>query len=437
MRRPGPRALGIVGVCLALLAAALVVGVHATRWRGSVTLLANWTGDDEKHFSDLVIRHFERDYHIRVVYQGSSAESQVLAADAESGTPPDVVILPGPGELADYARRGQLQPLDGLVDPRAFAAIWSPALSGPDGKAHSYWVPVKVDLKSIVWYPSRLRPDQLASTAASTAAWCLGMGSGATSGWPGTDWIADILLQQAGPRVYQQWATGELSWRDPRVVRAWTTWGQLVGAGSTATARRALTTDYPDASAGVAASPPTCALEHQASFVRTSAAWRKAHGEYVHSSALIPGADPGSRAWQVSGDLAAMLRDTPQARALVRYLASVPAQRDWYTGTAQSGFSANKQMPSSVYSGDPTAAGIARTLSDPAAVHCWDASDAMPRAMRDAFYQAVLHYLALPRDLDQQLATLDAVRSLTTASNTPSRTAAAWLPSVCETASHS
>lgn len=108
-RRPRTRTLVVVGVCIAVLAG-LAVGVNTLRWKGSVTLLANWSGANEQNLRDSVIEPFEDKYRIHVVYQGSSAESQVLAADVESGTPPDVVVMPGPGELADYASQGLPSP---------------------------------------------------------------------------------------------------------------------------------------------------------------------------------------------------------------------------------------------------------------------------------------------------------------------------------------
>ncbi|WP_328913391.1 MULTISPECIES: ABC transporter substrate-binding protein [unclassified Streptomyces] len=422
MRRPRNRTLGVLAVCLALLAGAGVVAVRAaTAWHGSVTLLANWTGRDEDQFRRKVLDPFEKKYRIHVVYQGSSAESQVLAADVESGTPPDLVVLPGPGELADYARQGRLVPLDGLVRAADFGATWAPKAKGADDRVHTYWVPVKADLKSMVWYPSGLAADRLTALAGQPASWCLGMGSDATSGWPGTDWLEDILLQQAGPEVYQRWATGRLTWKDPRVLRAWRTWGTLVGAGREPYARRALITDYDAASAGVAAHPPTCRLEHQATFVRGSKAWQTVGAAYTHSAALIPGAAVDSAAWEVSGDLAAVLRDTPQAGKLIGYLASESAQRAW--STTQAGFSADTRVPLSAYARlGPTAESIARTLSDPHAVRCYDASDAMPPAMRDAFDLTVLRFLADPSTLDGRLTVLDDIRT---------RAGSAWLPTVC------
>lgn len=426
MRRPGNRTLGVLGVCLVLVVVAGAAVVRATAWNGSVTLLANWTGNDERLFRDDVIAPFEDNEHIHVLYQGSSAESQVLKADVESGTAPDVAVLPGSGELADYARQGTLQPLDDLVHPNDFDAPWAPAVPGPGKESHTYWVPIKTDLKSLVWYPSALDAGRRKTAADDPASWCLGMGSGATSGWPGTDWLEDILLQQQGPATYETWATGKLSWNDPAVRKAWATWGRMVGAGDDTYSKPALTTEYEDASRGVMKKPPTCLLEHQASFVRVETGWTEAGSDpaYVHSTELIQEADSASTAWEVSGDLAAMLDGTPQAKKLIAYLALSDVQKGW--SLSQSGFSADRRVRLSAYDHDPVTKSIATTLRSPTTERCYDASDAMPSKMRDAFELAALRYLADPKTLDSQLKILDKERQRGDKDNV-------WLPpgSVC------
>ncbi|UWE08599.1 ABC transporter substrate-binding protein [Actinacidiphila bryophytorum] len=403
---PRLRTVGAVGTCLVVLAGGGALAVRAAAWNGSVTLLANWTGSVQEQFQSLVIDKFEDKYHIHVVYQGSSAESQVLAADVESGTPPDVAILPGPGELAGYAAEGMLTPLDGLVARGRFAATWVTPVKGTDGKEHAYWLPIKTDLKSMVWHPKSMDAGAVAQAARTPASWCLGMGSDATSGWPGSDWIEDILLQQTNAGTYDSWVGGALKWNSPEVRRAWTTWGRMVGAGDPALTTPALKASFADAARGVAAKPPTCRLEHQSSFAQGSDGWKAVGPAYVHSADVIPGAAAGGNRWEVSGDLAAVLHSTPQSAKLIAYLASDEAQRAW-AGT-QSGFS----VKGAVLAGYPAAGtdgAIARTLRDPAAVRCYDASDAMPAPVRDAFALAVLRYLADPGTLDAQLDTLDKV----------------------------
>ncbi|MFJ8692197.1 ABC transporter substrate-binding protein [Streptomyces roseolilacinus] len=402
----------IVGLCLVLLATCVVAGVEwwTGRWKGSVTVLGNWTGGDEERFRRDVLEPFEREHRIRVVYQGSSAESQVLAADVASGTPPDVVIMPGPGELAAYAAQGRLKPLDGLFDPDHYDPGWAPGLKGG-----VHWIPVKADLKSMVWHPGALTEAEAARIARDPGEWCLALESGATSGWPGTDWVEDVLLQQAGWETYQKWATGRLPWTDPAVSRAWTTWGDLVGAGDRRRVERALLAPYQDPWGG---ERPACArerLEHQAAFVRSGAHWTAVRGRYVHAKAVIPGARRDLTAWEVSGDLAAMLHDTPEARALIRHLAD--------PGTTQLGFTANRAVPAGAYDGDPTTERIDATLRGRGTMRCWDASDAMPPAMRDAFHQAALRFLVDPGELPARLAVLEEVRER--------HGRAEWLPSAC------
>ncbi|MET9449382.1 ABC transporter substrate-binding protein [Streptomyces cinerochromogenes] len=420
-RRPSRRlvrTVTVVASCLALLAAAVVVGARVLGQEPTVTLLANWTGDDETNFRKAVIEPFERKYHIHVDYQGSNAESQVLGADVEAGTPPDVVVLTGPGELAEYARQKHLLPLEGLVDPEDFGPSWAMRLT--DG--HVYWFPLKADLKSIVWYPGEVGAQQRGQAAHEPAQWCVGMGSGATSGWPGTDWIEDILLQRYGPKVYEQWARGDLSWRSKQVRDAWTTWRDLVGAGGDPDlVRRALKTPFGAVSRLVTTEPRGCTLEHQASFIRGRQAWRQADGRWSPSAPLLVGT-AANRAWEVSGDLVALLHSTPEARKLIRYLASTDAQRAW--GAEKSGFSVHTDVRPGP--GDPDSdwrLPLARTLRDPEEAHCFDASDAMPPAVRDAFAEATIEFLAHRDHLETLL------RSLETLSNTRGPT---WLRSVCD-----
>ncbi|MFI2206859.1 extracellular solute-binding protein [Streptomyces sp. NPDC020192] len=411
------RPLAVLAGCLILLAAALVAGVRALGQEPTVTLLANWTGDDERTFRQTVLAPFEREHHIHVDYQGSSAESQVLGADVEAGTPPDVVVLTGPGELAAYARQGQLKQLDGLLPRAGFGASWTTPLDG-----HVYWFPLKADLKSLVWYPAGTDEQQLAAAARRPGQWCVGMGSGATSGWPGTDWIEDILLQQSGPDVYQRWARGELPWQSTQVKDAWTTWGRMVGAGGDpALVRRALKTPYQDASEPVTRTPRGCMLEHQASFIRNQPSWKKADGRYVPSARLVPGAKADD-AWEVSGDLVALLHDTSPAQTLIRYLASADAQRAWAAKEFSFSVNAAAQPAPSAW-GAAWHRTLAATLLDDHAVHCFDASDAMPPSVRDAFAEATIEYLAHRDHLDALLKNLDALR------RTPDLT---WLQSVCD-----
>ncbi|NYI05085.1 ABC transporter substrate-binding protein [Allostreptomyces psammosilenae] len=427
--RFGRVATALVALLLVALAA-LGWYVRAAGARGSVTVLASWTGQEEAAFR-AVLAEFTEETGIAVDYQGTTAQQEILSSQVQAGTPPDIAVLPSAGELAQYAVGGFLHPLQDVIGAERFDAydpLWRPSLR-LDGASAVYWFPVKVDVKSLVWYDTGRfgGPDaagELARLAPDGDQWCVGMGSDATSGWPGTDWVEDILLQQAGPEVYQAWATDRLAWTSEEVRRAWGTWRDIVTAGSAGTAAEALTTDFRDEAAGLFADPPECALRHQGSFARDPGTPRAG---FVFSSEVLPGADPASGARQVSGDLAAMFRDTPQARELVRFLASDAAQESWARNTAEGlprPLSANARVPAGVYGTDPTTARLAEVLRSSDTL-CLDASDAMPPPMRDAFQRAVLEFLGDPTQMEELLGQLEGIRG------SPRLDAETWLPAVC------
>lgn len=236
-----------------------------------------------------------------------------------------------------------------------------------------------------------MKAEQVAKSAHSPDSWCLAMESGATSGWPGTDWVEDILLQQTDAKTYGAWANGTLAWTHDHVRKAWSTWGELVGVGEPKRIDQALEDSFEKAC--------TRRLEHLGSF-RASHWMKKTDGEYVHSAAVIPEAAPLKR-WEVSGDLAVMLNGTKEAKQLIRYLADPGTQLPAYTVNADAPVPGDSRT---------TRREIASTLRGLDGTLCWDASDAMPRVVRDAFHQAVLRYLISPETLDAELEALDRLR---------------------------
>ena len=82
--------------------------------------------------------------------------------------------------------------------------------------------------------------------------WCIGLGSGAATGWPATDWVEDIMLRTQPPEVYDAWVSNEMPFNDPRVINAVETFGTFAlsdgwvqgGPGAVAT------TDFRDSPTG-------------------------------------------------------------------------------------------------------------------------------------------------------------------------------------------
>jgi alpha-glucoside transport system substrate-binding protein len=106
-----------------------------------------------------------------------------------------------------------------------------------------------------------------------------------------------------------------------------------------------------------------------------------------------------------SGDYMAMFRDTPQARALMDYLASAEAQSLWVgQGGGLSGNSMVTNYP------DPLQQRAGEVLAG-AKIFRFDGSDLMPQEMLQAFWKGVLDYTQDPSTLDAALAELDAAQA--------------------------
>ncbi|MBY8848104.1 ABC transporter substrate-binding protein [Saccharothrix longispora] len=394
-----------------LLLSASLAGCAVSTAPARVIVLGPWTGLQEERFEQ-VLALFEDARRIDVEYIGTTAPDQVLRADVQKGTPPHVAVLPSPGDLAAYVGDGYVTPLGGVVAVRSdeYPRRWADLEELASGER--YAVVVKADLKSVVWHPADVpvtppttKAELLALTAAEVAAgrtpWCLRVAAQTNAGWPGTDWVEDVVLHEAGPDVYRRWAAAEQPWNEGPVRQAWRTWGELIGGGAVRGGLRAtLLTNYDDPSQPMFDTPRGCLLDHQAPYVT---------GVYSAGEAdffPFPSLGAPEPAAEVSADLAALFRDTPEARALMDFLASTEAQRTW--PAAGGAYSVNQSVGLEVYGSEVERRVAAELVSEGRL--CFDASDLMPAPLRTAFHRAVLRYLDDPDDLQAVLDTLEGVR---------------------------
>ena len=422
---------------LGVLFAAGLAGCSSQGSKGSVTVMGPWVGTDpgtEGYAFRKVLDTFTNETGILVNYQETRAVSQVVMSSVLAGTPPDVAVLSSPTELVKYARNGVLHQLDGVIDEKqqsAFRRQWLLPLQVA-GTEHIYTVPIKANLKGLIWFKKSLGDlpelrtwkslitysSELKASKA-TAPWCMGMVDPPGSGWPGSDMIENIFLREFGQDDYVKWAAGELEWTSDKIKEAWNTWGEIsanpdfVHGGPKA----ALFTNFGEAGRPMFTTPPGCFLEYQASFIP---GFYQLYANENGGSAPRPGVDfdffpfpsfgneDADRAWEASADLAGMFNDTPQARQFMQFLAKSETQGIWPAIRGGGAFTVNNGVALSVY-GDEVSKRIAEEIRAAAAL-CFDASDLMPAAMRNAFYRAVLEYLNDPGEIETLLKELDGVR---------------------------
>ncbi|BAS26048.1 ABC transporter substrate-binding protein [Limnochorda pilosa] len=391
---------------------------------GTVTILGTWGGQELAAF-EKVLEPFEAATGINVEFTGTRDLPAVLTTRVQAGDPPDMAALPNPGQMQELAAGGHLVDLGKVLDMKQlrndYAPVWV-EMGSYGGKLQAIFI--SADLKSLVWYDPKAfaaagysvpttwdemmaLTDRIASQGET--AWSIGLESGAASGWPGTDWIEDIMLRTAGPALYDQWVAHDIPWTHPAVKRAFEIFGQIarnpryVYGGPTAV----LSTNFGDAANPLFTKPPGAYLHRQASFI-TSFIREKNPGLVAGEDFTffpLPAIDPKYGVPALgAADMIGVFKDTPQTRALVRYLATPGAQEIW---VAQLGkLSAHKRVNPNAYPDELTRK-MAEVLVN-AQVFRFDGSDLMPPAVGSgAFWEGVLNYVG-GEDLDTVLETIEA-----------------------------
>jgi alpha-glucoside transport system substrate-binding protein len=394
---------------------------------GTVNVLATWGGDEQEAFLAMV-KPYEEQTGVTVEYEGTRDLNAVLTTRVQGGNPPDVAGLPGPGPMAQFARDGKLVDLGTVLDTSTIQQQYSEQwlkLAQVEGKQVAIFI--KAAVKGLIWHNPKAFQDKgytIPKTWDETmtlsekivgegaAPWSVGLESGAASGWPGTDWLEDFVLRQSGPDVYMQWADGKVKWTSPEIKQAWEAWGKIVGNEKMVYGGKQfmLATAFGEAANPLFTSPPNAFLHHQANFMTSFIEEGNPNLEPVQGYDFFPFPDINSQyagAVEVAGDLFGMFNNTPQAQALIQWLASPAAQQIWVQRGGA--LSANKQVPASAYP-DAIAKKAADTMNA-AKVLAFDASDLMPEAMNNAFFKAILDFVNNPGGLDGILSNLDSVQA--------------------------
>jgi alpha-glucoside transport system substrate-binding protein len=392
-------------------------------------VLATWGGDEQASFLAMV-KPFEQRTGIKVAYEGTRDLNAVLTTRVQGGNPPELAGLPGPGQMKQFAQSGKLIDLDNVLDMNTMRSQYSDSwlkLAQVDGKQYAIFI--KSALKGQIWYdPKQASAAGLSSSsppstfsdlttianaikARGKTPWCVGLESGAASGWPGTDWLEDIVLRQSGPQKYEDWFNGKLAWNSPEIKQAFQTWGQIVATpGMVFGGKNAmLSTNFQTAGNPLFTNPPGCYLHHQASFITSFFTQANPSLKPVDDFNFFMFPDINTQysgAAEVAGDLFGMFKNTPQARQLIKYLATPEAQQIWVKRGGA--LSPNKNVPLSAYP-DKLSQQAGQILTT-AKITEFDASDNMPDAMNTEFWHQILAYVQNPSKLDSILAKLDQTR---------------------------
>jgi len=180
-----------------------------------------------------------------ITFTGSDDFEAQLRIRVDGNDPPAVAVTPQPSSICSFANEGALVSLEDMGFDIAqmeadHSKFWMDLGLCADGK--HYGVPWFPNFKSIVFYhePTFTAKgyevpetwDDMLSLSQQIVddgmtPWCFGFESGGATGWPGTDWLEDILVRESGGQVYADWFNHDIPFNDPAVVSAFNTFGEL------------------------------------------------------------------------------------------------------------------------------------------------------------------------------------------------------------------
>jgi alpha-glucoside transport system substrate-binding protein len=410
-------------VAAAALLTAVGCGASSTQSAGTVHVLAAWTGADQASFM-AVIKPFEASTGIKVQYEANPAVDATLTTRVAAGNVPDLAAGPSPQLLAQLVKQGKVIALDDKIDMKALKANYSKTwidLGSVNGKLYQVysWAAVK----GLVWYDPKnfaaksfnvprswddLINLQATIKANGTTPWCIAVENGTASGSAGGDWVKEIVLNQSGPTVYDNWWQGKQSWASPEIKSAWKAWGTILGPNDSNVyggKQMILSTKVTDGATPMFRNPPLCYMHNQASFITSFFTSANSSLQPVSDFNFfpLPEISQNAGAHVVTADSWSMFKNTSQARQLIQYLTTAEAQTIW---VKRGGKISPNQLTSINAYPDVLSKEAAQILAS-TRIAKFDTDDQMPAAMTTAYWKAVLDFVTDQTKLDSILANLD------------------------------
>lgn len=392
-----------------------------------VTMTGPFVDADEVKFNEAV-KEFEEATGIDIQYTGTKEFETIITAAVEGGSAPDIADFPQPGLLLNFVKGGDVVDVSTFLDAdwlaKNYAQSWLD-MAMMEGIMAGVWA--RFNAKSQVWYPKPAfeaagyaEPqtwDELIAlmdqiVADGDTPWCIGIGSGAATGWPATDWMEDFMLRTTSLENYDNWSfpadpANRLPFTSPEVKNAAERMAEIwnnpdyVYGGTEAI----VSTTFDTSPAPMFEDPPKCWLHRQGNFITSFFPEGSVAGE-DYDFFYLPGIDEAyGKPYLVAGDIYAMFNDRPEVRAVMDYFTRGHSLKTWLASGGA--LSPHNDAPLDWY-GDDIEKGIAGLVQEADSVR-FDGSDLMPGAVgAGTFWKGMTDYFSGTVDLDTALAEIDA-----------------------------
>jgi alpha-glucoside transport system substrate-binding protein len=394
----------------------------------SIDVLTEWSGEELASFSAIndafTAKTKKAGAAIKVSVESTRDLPAILNTRVKGNSPPDICGMPSLTTFQQLAQQKKLVRLDTFFDMatinKNYNKTWVDLASYNE---QLYAVLPKANNKGTVWYnPTSFKnagltipqtwndmislSDKIAGTGKFP--WSMGVESGASSGWPAADWIAQIFINLNGPDLYSQWVAHKIPWTHSSIKNAFQMFGQIVNGKHyiNGAPQSILATNDQDAAYDPFYPTPKAFMyylgDFTAGFITGQFKTLKAGTDY--SFFPFPTITPQYKNSVTGGaDIVVGMKDNDGTRQFLEFLSTAEAQEIWVKRGGST--SVNKAVDINSYP-DPIAKASAEQMAN-AVNFSLGADDMMPQQVENAFWQAALAYIGDPSKLDSALSTVE------------------------------
>ncbi|WP_051325368.1 ABC transporter substrate-binding protein [Glycomyces tenuis] len=356
--------------------------------------------------------YFEECTGITIEYEGSAEFEADMTVRVDGGNAPDIALFPQPGLMSNFA--DALVPASEEVTALATEGWSEDWLQYGTIDGTFYAPPNSGNAKSFIWYsPAFFEEggyeipttwDDLIAVSDEIAAdgvapWCVGFENAGATGWPGTDWIEDIVLRE-GTDLYDQWANHEIPFNDERIVAAIEKAGTIVTNEDYVFNGTDTISSTSFQEAGFPILEGDCAMYRMASFY--GAMWPE--GTEVAEDGDVfafrfPETNEGDNTMLIGGEFVAAFNDNEAIEATRQFLAS----ELYHNARLQTGpWSTAHQGVDPSNATTPINELATEVLTDPEVTVRFDASDLMPGEVgASSFWTGVVEWVDGSKDAQE------------------------------------
>jgi alpha-glucoside transport system substrate-binding protein len=432
MRR-GPTALKGLAVvaATALLTSGCLVDPEDARvgndnTSSTIEFMLGFTGDQFEAFRGEVDQ-YAKTQGITIKWAPTANFNQLINTRVQGRNLPDIAMFPQPGVLRGLATRNTLTPLNDFLDmPALETSMTAGTLDAGTVDGQLFGLLVSMNVKSLVFYPKQAfaqagytEPKSLPELIELTnkirdsgkTPWCLGIESGAATGWPATDWIEDLILHQQGVDKYNQWVNHDIKFESPEVKQAMDTFTQVaLTEGNVLGGRQAIASNnFATAANPMFKNPPGCFLYKQGNFVAAPGGFPEAVLKDIDNRVGVFGFPPatagGDNPVLGGGDLAALFSaKNEHAKKILKFMST----KDFGGSVAKLG---NFISPHKDFDPNNYPNGVVKQIADIAyesTAFAFDGSDQMPGEVGSgSFWKDMTAWISGQQDLNEALEGID------------------------------